>query len=71
MKYTERPAWMAPSRRKPAKAPEAVSMSLTQGTPPGSGTGATGYSSSGDGYNPYDTVNTRAADIWRFKPKRS
>jgi hypothetical protein len=48
-----------------------VSMSLTQGTPPGSGTGATGYSSSGDGYNPYDTVNTRAADIWRFKPKRS
>jgi hypothetical protein len=66
MKYTERPAWMAPSRRRSAEPAQAVSLSLVSESSP-----RQVPVPHGGGYNPYDTVKTRTADIWRHKPKRS
>jgi len=66
MKYTERPAWMAPSRRRPAEPAKGVSLSLMTDASP-----RDVPAPHGGGYNPYDTLETRTADIWRHKPKRS
>ena len=64
---------MAPARRRSPEAPELVSVSLVPRAPPKDAPQeaperpTAGYA----GYNPYDTVKTRTADIWRFKSKRS
>ena len=60
MKNSERPAWMAPSRRALQQTPPKAQ--------PGGDRPAKGSSR---GYNPYDTVTTRLPDVWHFKPKRS
>jgi len=66
MKYTERPAWMAPSRRRSREPARPVSLALMAETSP-----REVPAPDGGGYNPYDTIRTRTADIWRHKPKRS
>ena len=67
MKNTERPRWMAPSRRAtqqtPPKAPAQGPSSAPRAGGPAKG--------SSRGYNPYDTVTTRLPDVWHSKPKRS
>ena len=74
MKNSERPAWMAPSRRaaqQPQSRPRSPNRSrhpahtLQLGSPQG------GTKGSSRGYNPYDTVTTRLPDVWHSKPKRS
>ncbi len=73
MKYTERPGWMAPSRRSPTERNKIVSVkgqasknAPAEPEPPAQPPKAL----TEQGYDPYDTVKTRTLDIWRFKTKR-
>ena len=85
MKYTERPGWMAPSRRSPAQRNKIVSVkgqaAGPRGVSPEASQGANAPAQAEppaqppkalteQGYDPYDTVKTRTLDIWRFKTKR-
>ncbi len=85
MKYTERPGWMAPSRRGPPQRNKIVSIKGQATAPeearPEASESARSPAESErpaqppkalteQGYDPYDTVRTRTLDIWRFKTKR-
>ncbi len=74
MKHNERPAWMAASRHRasqPAKQPPRSNPPRQPAAPePQPAAKAAPRAKSDPGYNPYDTVVTRTADLWRFKPKR-
>ncbi len=76
MKYSERPAWMAPSKRgaAPPRQPDWPAQAERPGQPARPDrmpTEPEPYAVPDPGYNPYDTAVTRASDVWRSKPKRS